>query len=71
MDKNTILILEGSKQPFISVSRYYGGFTMNGKTYIYMPLQDAFLRQDWVKKYTAHIKKGGNWNTFIELIKKQ
>ena len=66
-----ILILHGSKQPYISLGCYTGGIKMYGYEYVYMSVKDAFLRKDYLKIYNKHIKKNGNWNSFIELIKSE
>ncbi len=66
-----ILILEGSKQPFLSVGRHFGGIKAFGSEYLYMPNEDAFLRKDFVKKFSAQKKKGGTWDEFIDFVKTQ
>lgn len=69
MDNAPILILEVSKQPYLSVGRHYGGVKAFGNEYLYMPIQDAFLRKDFVKKFNKHKKDGGDWNSFIDYVK--
>lgn len=68
-NKAPILILHGSRQPYLSVGIHYGGIKAYGHEYFYMPPQDAFLRKDHVKTYNKHKKEGGTWESFIELIK--
>lgn len=51
MSKAPILILNGSRQPYLSIGRHFGGVKAWGHEYLYMPLQDAFLRKDYVKEY--------------------
>jgi hypothetical protein len=67
--KAPILILHGSRQPYLSIGRHYGGITAFGHEYIYIHIHDAFLRKDFVKKYNKHKKERGSWESFIDLIK--
>lgn len=62
------VILNASKQPYLSIGKFYGGITMHGYEYKYIIMHDAFLRHDFIKKYNTHKKKGGDWNQFIETI---
>lgn len=64
-----ILILQGSKQPYLSIGIYSGGIIFQGKEYMYMPTQDAFLRSDYVKEYRKHSKQGKTWDEFVEYVK--
>lgn len=64
-----ILILQGSKQPYLSIGRHFGGVKSWGYEYLYMPPQDAFLRKDYVKKYNKHKKAGHSWEKFVEYVK--
>lgn len=41
---NIDLILEASKQPYISIARLYGGFTSGSNTFIHVPKFDCFVR---------------------------
>ena len=59
-----IVILEGSKQPYIAIGRHFGGINLEGVQYIYHPARDAFIRKDWVKKM-----KGKKWDEFLEEVK--
>ena len=68
-EKAPILILQGSQQPYLSLGRHYGGVKAFGYEYVYMPIQDAFLRIDYVKKYNKHKKDGHNWESFIEFVR--
>jgi hypothetical protein len=61
---NAIVILEGSKQPYIAIGRHFGGINLEGVQYIYHPVHDAFIRKDWVKKM-----KGKKWEQFLEEVK--
>ena len=67
--KAPILILEGSKQPYLSIGRHYGGVKAWGYEYLYIQPQDAFLRKDYVKQYNKHKKAGHSWESFIEFVK--
>ena len=69
MDNAPILILEGSKKPYLSVGRHYGGVKVFGYEYLYIPIHDAFLRKDFVKKFNKHKKDGGDWNSLIDFMK--
>ena len=64
-----ILILNGSKQPYLSIGIRYGGVKAFGYEYLYLQNQDAFLRNDFVKKFNKHKKDGGDWNSFIDYVK--
>jgi len=46
---NIDLICDGSKQPYISVGRFAGGFTSGKNTFIYDPRFDCFIRLNCVK----------------------
>ena len=59
-----IVILEGSKQPYIAIGRHFGGIKIENVEYIYHPARDAFVRKDWTKKM-----KGKTWEQFLELVK--
>jgi hypothetical protein len=59
-----IVILEGSKQPYIAIGSHFGGINLEGVQYIYHPVRDAFIRKDWVKKM-----KGKTWEQFLEEVK--
>lgn len=59
-----IVILEGSKQPYISLGISFGGIKIEGTEYVYQPARDAFIRKDWVKK-----TKGRTWEQFLELAR--
>jgi hypothetical protein len=68
-EKSPILILEGSKQPYLSIGRHYGGIRAFGYDYVYFTSHDAFIKKDYVRKYNKHKKSGGKWEGFIEFIK--
>lgn len=59
-----IVILEGSKQPYISLGCKFGGIKIENVEYIYQPARDAFIRKDWVKK-----TKGKSWQQFLDEVK--
>lgn len=67
--KIPIIILHGSRQPYLSIGVRYGGINAFGHEYIYLYPHDAFLRKDYVKKYIKHKKEGNSWESFIETIK--
>jgi len=64
-----ILILQGSKQPYLSIGVHTGGINFQGKAYYYMPQQDAFLQADYMKEYNKQRKQGKTWEQFIEYVK--
>ena len=64
--ENTIIILEVSKQPYISIAKQYGGAKINGHEYTYHPAKDALIRKDYAKKM-----KGKTWDEFVEFVKEQ
>jgi hypothetical protein len=59
-----IVILEGSKQPYISIGRHFGGIKIENVEYVYQPARDAFIRKDWAKR-----TKGKSWEQFLEEVK--
>lgn len=48
----------------LSIARFYGGFTMNGKSWVLVGQTSDLVRQDFVKYY----RKLGR-NTFVEILK--
>jgi hypothetical protein len=65
-DKNApIMILEASKQPFLSIGTIYGAINTYGQDYTYIKTQDVFLRNDYLKEYNKFKK----WDEFTENIK--
>lgn len=69
MDKQKapILILDAGSQPYLSIGRHFGGVKAFGHSYVYLPKEDAFIRQDWVKKYN----KKKSWDEFVNEVKQQ
>ena len=59
-----IVILDGSKQPYISIGRHFGGIKIENVEYVYQPARDAFIRKDWAKR-----TKGKSWEQFLEEVK--
>lgn len=68
MEKTPILILHGSKQPYLSIGVLSGGLKFNGMEYFYMPKHDAFIQKKYIKDYNKHMKKG-TFESFVEYIK--
>jgi hypothetical protein len=65
-DKNApIVILEASKQPFLSIGTIYGAINAYGQDYTYIKSEDVFLRNDYLKEF----KKFKKWDDFVENIK--
>lgn len=60
-----ILILEASKQPFLSIGTIYGKINYKGENYTYIKNEDVFLKND----YLAQFKKFKNLVDFKESIK--
>jgi len=65
-EKAPILILGASSQPYLSLGRHFGGVKAYGTSYKYVQKEDAFVREDWMKKYNS--KK--SWEEFVEEVKK-
>ena len=61
--KSPILILDASNQPYLSLGRHFGGVKAYGSTYVYVPKEDAFVREDWMKEY-----KKKSWQEFVEQV---
>jgi len=57
------IILNASKQPYISSAIHFGGMKFNGYEYKYFDKNDVFVRKDYVLKY-----KKNNLETFIKII---
>ncbi len=51
-------------QPYLSIGIRYGGMKLQGKEYVYLPKEDAFLRKDYVKT-----RKKYDWQAFLEYVK--
>lgn len=66
---DTILILQASKQPYLAIGIRYGGIKLNGHEYHYLPLKDAYIRQDYQKVLKKQMKEGKSWEDFIEFVK--
>jgi hypothetical protein len=64
-DKAPILILDAANQPYLSVGRHFGGVKDFGRSYVYLPKEDAFIREDWMKEY-----KSSTWDEMVEKAKK-
>jgi hypothetical protein len=65
-DKNApIMILEASKQPFLSIGTIYGAINTYGQDYTYIKTEDVFLRNDYLKEFNKFKK----WDDFVENIK--
>jgi hypothetical protein len=65
-DKNApIIIVEASKQPFLSIGAIYGKINLSGQDYTYIKPQDVFLRNDYLKEANKYKK----WDDFVEKIK--
>jgi len=62
---STIVILNGSQQPYINIGVRFGGITINKVQYKYFPEHDAFVRHDFVTK----VKKYKTFGQFIEMVK--
>lgn len=61
-----IIIMHGSKQPYLSLGVNYGGVKYMGHEYVYHPVKDAFIRKDYVK----HMRKK-TWDQFVEFVKSE
>lgn len=66
-----ILIFNASTQPYFNIGVKYGGIKYNGHEYVYLPPYDAFLRKDYAKKFTIHMKQKKGWENFVEIIKNE
>lgn len=51
--KKVILILEASRQPYLSICQLTGAVQVNGTVYLYNREQDILVREDWAKFYKA------------------
>ena len=67
-EKAPILILNASRQPYLSIGTHFGGIKAFGYEYIYLPIEDAFLRKDYVKKYNKHRKSKQDFKAFVDYV---
>ncbi len=67
--QKAILILDVSRQPYISIARHYGGIKIQGEEYCYIDEHDALILKKHFPKYKKHIKNSGTWEDFVELIR--
>jgi hypothetical protein len=57
-------IIQNVSKSIYSISRHYGGATINGKEYIYIPIEDILVKQSYFKEWRKskksfkHIKDG-------------
>ena len=59
LDKATPFLLRWVSKGQLSVARYYGGCTFQGRHYFYLPLTDELIRDDvvrWLAKYRKRQK---------------
>lgn len=61
-----IVIMNASKQPFISLGVKFGKIWINGKEYVYLQEFDAFLRRDKIKNSRNSNKKSVSLTELIE-----
>lgn len=59
-----IIIMEASRQPYLSIGVRYGGVKAFGADYFYHPIKDAYIRKDWMNKM-----RGKSWEQFLEEVK--
>ena len=71
MNKAPILILHGSRQPYLSIGCRFGGVKAFNYEYIYFPIHDAFLRKDYLKQFKKHNKEKKSWEAFIEFLEQE
>lgn len=64
-----ILILHGSKQPYLSIGRLYGCIKAFGHEYTYLQPQDAFIRKDYVREFNRFKSSGKTFESFVEFVK--
>ena len=62
MDKKVVFNVSTS---IFSIARHSGGAKIQGKMFIYDPINDALIRNDLMKTY----KKCGSFEKFIEHLK--
>lgn len=51
-----------------SVARHFGGCNINGQKYIYIPPEDALIRQDLVKAHKKAMKENKTFEEFIKSL---
>lgn len=57
LDTATPFAIGGVSNSQLSIARYYGGCTYNGRHYVYMPMTDEIIRDDVVKWLAKHRKR--------------
>lgn len=53
---------------YFSIAKYYGGIEFNGAKYLYIPTEDALIREDLVKKYQKLLKKQIPFESLVESL---
>ena len=65
-NETPIVIMNDSKQPFISLGVKFGKIWIDGKEYVYLQEFDAFLRRDKIKNSRNSNKKSVSLTELIE-----
>lgn len=58
------IVIANVSTSYFSVARYSGGVKINGKTFLYCPIRDILVREDWMKAYQKL-----DYNQFLEAVK--
>ena len=56
LPRKTAFLIGSVSRSMFSVARHYGGATVNGSSYLYLPLSDELIRDD-VAKWLAKLRK--------------
>ncbi len=62
--KSDCIVIANVSTSYFSIARYSGGVKFNDKLYLYCPIHDILVREDWMPIYRKlHFKE------FIEAVK--
>ena len=64
MLENDYIVIANVSTSYFSVARYSGGVKINGKLFLYCPIRDILVRDDWMKAYQTL-----DYNKFLEAVK--
>jgi len=56
LPRRTTFLIQHVSSSMFSVARHYGGATVDGASYLYLPLTDELIRADVVKWLAKHRK---------------
>lgn len=64
MLENDFIVIANVSASYFSVARHTGDVNINGKLFVYCPIRDILVRNDWMKAYQTL-----DYNKFLEAVK--